>query len=73
MNVELPNNWLALAMEIWPHYRMIDIQINFKGMKDILDAWNAEGGTTNDFVQHLIKLKRNDVLHELKCVFPEIR
>jgi hypothetical protein len=74
MDINYPNNWEAVAMEIWPEYRNIDLQIKFKGgMKDVLGAWKAKGGATKDLVQVFIKLNRLDILNELKAYFPAIR
>jgi hypothetical protein len=73
MDTDYPNNWQALAMKIWPNYRMADIKMKFKGMKDVLERWSTEGGRIGDLIQHLIDLKRMDVLYDLKSYLPEIR
>jgi hypothetical protein len=73
MDVDYPNNWQALAMKIWPIYRMVDIKMKFKGMKDVLERWSTEGGKTDDLIQLLVDLKRMDVLYDLKSYLPEIR
>jgi hypothetical protein len=73
--VDHPNNWLAFATEVWPNNNKAQLEIKLKGgkMEKILEIWASEKGKTSDLVQILVKLKRNDVLAELKKEFPSFR
>jgi len=74
MNLDRPNNWFYLAMEIWPLLSKDDIDIKLKGgkMEKVFDLWSNEGGKTENLIQYLLKLNRKDVLIELETKFPEI-
>ena len=74
MNLKQKNNWRDLVFIVWPEYTKNEIEINFKGgMEKVLEAWAARGATTDELVQHLLKLERKDILLELKKKCPEIR
>ena len=63
---------MELAMKIWPEITIVDIRSfeeNGK-MRQVLEKWGLEGGTTKELLSMLRDINRMDVLNELKKDYP---
>jgi hypothetical protein len=74
-NVEMMNNWMAIAAEIWPDYNLLDIKRYFEEgkMRTILEKLGSEGATTSQLFEILIKVGRKDIIVALQKDFPFVR
>jgi hypothetical protein len=73
--LNLDNNWMNFASEIWPLYSLDDIRCRFEERKTeaILAKWGKKGATTSQFLQVLIQMKRNDIIINLKGKYPSVK
>jgi hypothetical protein len=74
-NIKINNNWMAIAVEIWPDYSFLDIRRYFEEgkMQSILDKWGSEGATTSQLFEILIKVGRKDIIIALQKNYPFVR
>jgi hypothetical protein len=74
-NIEMINNWMTIAAEIWPDYNLLNIRRYFeKGkMESILEKWGSEGATTSQLFEILIKVGRKDIIITLQEDYPFVR
>jgi hypothetical protein len=73
--LNLDNNWMNFAAEIWPSYSLNDIRHRFEERKTeaILAKWGKKGATTSQFLQILFQMKRNDIIINLEVKYPSIK
>jgi hypothetical protein len=74
-NIEMNNNWMSIAAEIWPDYNLLDIRRYFEEgkMRSILEKWGSEGATTSQLFEILIKVGRKDIIKYLQKDYPFVR
>jgi hypothetical protein len=74
-NIEMMNNWMAIAAEIWPDYNLLDIKRYFEEgkMRSILEKLGSEGATTSQLFEILIKVGRKDIIIYLQKDYPFVR
>jgi hypothetical protein len=73
--LNLDNNWMKFASEIWLSYSLNDIRRRFEKRKTeaILAKWGKKGATTSQFLHVLIQMKRNDIIINLEEKYPSIK
>jgi hypothetical protein len=70
-NINMENNWRAIAAAIWPNYSLLEIRRYFeKGkMESILEKLVSEGATISQLFEILIKVGRKDIIIALQKKF----
>jgi hypothetical protein len=74
--LNLDNEWMKFASEIWPLYSLYQIRGHFenKGKTEaILAKWGKEDATTSQLLQVLIQMERIDIIKDLKEKYPSIK
>jgi len=74
--MNLDNNWISFASEIWPTLSLLDIRSYFEDggkMRAVLEKWGLEEyATTIQLLQTLNKINRKDVILSLQEKYPSI-
>jgi hypothetical protein len=73
--MNLDNNWMLFAAELWPSFSKLELRINFEEsgrMEAVLRKWGSEGATTVGLFHMINKIGRKDLILYLQEKFPLI-